>query len=70
MYAKVEVNGKDRHSLYEALVGGKSPVKGNIKWNFTKILVDRGGKPIKRFSPLSSPSSGKLRNAIKEALGE
>tara|TARA_B100001123_G_C14992211_1_gene900044 strand:+ start:192 stop:728 length:537 start_codon:yes stop_codon:yes gene_type:complete len=70
MYAKVEVKGRDMHSLYEELVGGKSPINGSIKWNFTKILTDRGGKPIKRFSPLTSPTSNKIRKAIKEALGQ
>jgi len=70
MYGKIEVNGAGRHPLYEALVGAKSPVKGNIKWNFTKILVDRDGKPVERFGPLTSPTSGKLRKAIVRELGE
>lgn len=70
MYSKIEVNGAGRHSLYETLVGKDSPTKGNIKWNFTKILVGRDGKPIDRFGSLTSPSSTKLRKAIEKALEE
>ena len=70
MYSKIEVNGAGRHSLYETLVGKDSPTKGNVKWNFTKILVGRDGKPIDRFGSLTSPSSSKLRKAIENALEE
>ncbi len=70
MYPKIDVNGAGRHSLYETLVGKDSPTKGNVKWNFTKILVGRDGKPIDRFGSLTSPSSTKLRKAIEKALEE
>ena len=68
MYAKLSVNGTDRHPLYETLVGEASETKGKVKWNFTKILVSRDGKPIARFGSLTFPSSGKLRKAIEKAL--
>ena len=34
-----------------------------IKWNFTKFLIDAGGKPVKRFSPVTKPEAieGKIR---------
>jgi glutathione peroxidase len=70
MFSKIEVNGATRHPLYETLVGKDSPTKGNVKWNFTKILVGRDGKPIDRFGSLTSPSSSKLGKAIEKALGE
>jgi glutathione peroxidase len=70
MFSKIEVNGSARHPLYETLVGKDSPTKGNVKWNFTKILVGRDGKPIDRFGSLTSPSSSKLGKAIEKALGE
>jgi len=70
MYSKIEVNGAGRHSLYETLIGKDSPTKGNVKWNFTKILVGRDGKPIDRFGSLTSPASTKLRKAIEKALEE
>ena len=70
MFSKIEVNGTARHPLYESLVGNDSPTKGNVKWNFTKILVGRDGIPIDRFGSLTSPSSSKLRKAIEKALEE
>ena len=68
MYSKISVNGPERHPLFESLVGDKSPTKGKVKWNFTKILVSRNGKPIARFGSLTFPSSGKLRKAVEKAL--
>lgn len=68
MYAKIEVKGSGMHPLYASLTGKASATKGGIKWNFTKILVDRVGKPIVRFGSLTSPSSRKLRAAVEQAL--
>ena len=56
MFSKIEVNGKNAHPLYKYL---KQELKGfitnEIKWNFTKFLVDANGKPVKRFSPNTEP---------------
>lgn len=56
MFSKVDVNGADAHPIYKYL---KSQLRGflvsRIKWNFTKFLIDKNGKPIKRFSPTSKP---------------
>ena len=68
MYSKIKVNGPDRHPLYEGIIGDKGPLKGNIKWNFGKILLGKDGKPIDRFGSMTSPSSKKLIQAIEEAL--
>ena len=68
MYSKIDVNGKDRHPIFKELIGKGSPVAGNIKWNFTKILVGKDGKPIKRFGSLTSPTSKKLLREIEQAL--
>ena len=70
MYSKIKVKGEGIHPLYELLTGKDSPTKGNVKWNFTKILVGREGKPIDRFGSLTSPSSSKLRKVIEKALVE
>lgn len=55
LFAKISVNGQEEAPLYTFL---KSKQKGflnaNIKWNFTKFLIDRNGEVIKRFSPLTS----------------
>ena len=40
---------------------------GRIKWNFTKFLVGRDGKPLKRFAPMTTPE--KMEGAIVAALG-
>lgn len=68
MFSKIDVNGSDAHPIYKFL---KSEVKNgilgsSIKWNFTKFLVDKNGKPVKRFAPTTTPD--KLRNDILELL--
>ena len=68
MYAKIEVKGPGIHPLYKTLTAKDSPTKGSVKWNFFKFLVGRDGKPIVRFSSLTSPSSGRLRKAVEKAL--
>lgn len=57
MFDKVEVNGKDAHPLYKYLTSSAPGVLGteNIKWNFTKFLVDRQGKVFKRYAPNVEP---------------
>ncbi|MDE0819897.1 MAG: glutathione peroxidase [Opitutales bacterium] len=64
MFSKLSVNGADRHPLYKFLLGDKS----RVKWNFTKILVDRDGNVVGRFGSLTSPSSKKLATAMDRAL--
>jgi glutathione peroxidase len=59
MFAKIEVNGAGAHPLYSHL---KSSAKGllgseSIKWNFTKFLVDRSGKVLKRYAPQDKPEA-------------
>jgi glutathione peroxidase len=70
MYSKVDVNGENRHPIFEELIGKGSPVAGNIKWNFTKILVSKDGRPIERFGSLTSPTSKKVIREIEEALNK
>ena len=64
MFSKVSVKGPDRHSLYDFLLGEK----GKIKWNFSKILVDRNGRVVDQFGSLTSPSSQKLILSIERSL--
>ena len=52
MFAKIDVNGSEAHPLYQFL---KKEKGGDIKWNFTKFLVDNKGEVIKRFSPITKP---------------
>jgi glutathione peroxidase len=57
MFAKIEVNGERAHPLYEYLKDAKPGLLGseNIKWNFTKFLIDRGGEPVARYAPQTKP---------------
>ncbi|QZY29204.1 glutathione peroxidase [Nocardioides coralli] len=67
MFAKVDVNGDDAHPLFDWLKQEKSGLLGAaIKWNFTKFLVGRDGRVVKRFSPTAEPAS--LADQIEEAL--
>ena len=68
MFDKVEVNGDNRHELYTALAGKDSPFPGDIKWNFNKFLVGKGGKIIKRFDSKVTPESEELVKAVEAAL--
>ena len=56
MFSKIEVNGENTHPIYKFL---KSKLKylfgSRIRWNFEKFLIDRNGKPIKRFAPWVKP---------------
>lgn len=67
MFAKVDVNGNDTHPLFEYLKNSVFNLFGkNIKWNFTKFLVDKNGNPVKRFAPMVKPE--KLEKAIEKML--
>ena len=68
MFDKIEVNGPNRHPLYAALAGEGSPFPGDIKWNFTKFLVGRDGKIVKRFESKTAPDSAEVTAAIESAL--
>lgn len=56
MFAKVDINGPNTHPLFAFLKQKKSGfLSDDIKWNFTKFLVNQQGKVIKRFSPATTP---------------
>ncbi len=69
MFAKIEVNGSGAHPLWKWLKKEKGGLLGidAIKWNFTKFLVGRDGRPLKRYAPTDTPES--LRKDIEAALG-
>jgi glutathione peroxidase len=68
LFDKIDVNGEKRHPLYVALAGADSPFAGNIKWNFTKFLVGRDGKILKRFESRTTPDAPEVVQAIEGAL--
>lgn len=58
MFAKIDVNGSDAHPLYQWLRSQKGGVLGDkIKWNFTKFLVDRSGRVVRRYAPTVKPDA-------------
>lgn len=70
MFSKIDVNGENTHPLYAFL---KSNVKGifgteDIKWNFTKFLVDKNGNVLKRFAPQTTPED--IAKDIEELLNK
>lgn len=55
---KVEVNGANEHPMFKFLKGeAKGLITNSIKWNFTKFLIDREGRVVKRFSPATKPEA-------------
>ena len=68
MMAKINVNGSDAHPLYQWLTAEAPGILGikGIKWNFTKFLVGRDGRVIKRYAPQDSPE--KITKDIEAAL--
>jgi glutathione peroxidase len=59
LFAKIEVNGANAHPLYRWLKHEQAGVLGTeaIKWNFTKFLVDRSGRVVKRYAPQVAPEA-------------
>ena len=56
MFMKIDVNGENADPLYKYLKNKLHGTLGNeIKWNFTKFLLDRNGEPFKRYAPTVKP---------------
>ena len=68
MMAKVDVNGSQAHPLWKWLTREAPGILGSqsVKWNFTKFLVGRDGKVLKRYAPTDTPDS--MRRDIEAAL--
>ena len=68
MMAKVDVNGEQAHPLWQWITGEAPGLLGSkaIKWNFTKFLIGKDGRVIKRYAPTDAPDS--LRSDVEAAL--
>ena len=67
VFSKIEVNGQGAHPLFQFLTKQTAETQtGDIKWNFTKFLVDRNGNVIERFEPAVKPET--LVPTIKRLL--
>jgi glutathione peroxidase len=71
MFAKIDVNGADRHPLYAFLTAQPTQPDGpgDIQWNFAKFLIDRSGKVVARFAPPTKPVSEEIVAPIEKLLG-
>lgn len=71
MMSKISVKGADQAPLYQYLTDiVKNPTYGGeIKWNFTKFLIDRNGMIVNRFEPKTEPGDAEVVAAIEAALG-
>jgi glutathione peroxidase len=70
MLAKVSVKGDDECALYKYLTSKETNPKfgGDIKWNFTKFLINRKGEVVARFDPKTDPQSEEVMKAIEMEL--
>lgn len=70
LFSKIDVNGDERHPVYEFLTAQETQPDGpgDITWNFAKFIVDKQGAVVGRFDPAMEPTSKELTTAIEEAL--
>lgn len=68
LFDKIDVNGKNKSSLYSILTDNKVTGKGDIKWNFEKFLVDKNGNVVARFPSNVEPTSEKLISVLETEL--
>ncbi|MFA1545424.1 glutathione peroxidase [Actinomadura chokoriensis] len=67
---KIEVNGDQRHPLYQDLVGAPDAegYTGDIRWNFEKFLIAPDGSVAARFAPQTEPEAAEVTAAIEQNL--
>ncbi|MCP2255411.1 glutathione peroxidase [Prauserella aidingensis] len=70
MFAKIDVNGEERHPLYRELVtfADADGEAGDVQWNFEKFLVRGDGTPLARFRPRTDPEAPEIVAAIEREL--
>ena len=68
LFAKIDVKGPTAHPLFKQLTKEAPGFLGSkrIKWNFTKFLVDRNGRIVKRFAPTVTPD--KIESWVRKLL--
>jgi len=70
MFAKIDVNGRSAHPLYQYLTSRDTNPEfaGRITWNFNKFLLDRNGRVVARFGSRVEPEDPEVTAAIEELL--
>jgi glutathione peroxidase len=67
IFAKIDVNGVKTDPLFAFLKKQKKGLlSNNIKWNFTKFLVDQNGQVVERYGPTTEPL--KMENDLEKLL--
>lgn len=67
IFEKIDVNGSKTHPVFKFLKRKLPGIFGNfIKWNFTKFVIYKNGKPLKRFAPITKPEE--METFIKSVL--
>jgi glutathione peroxidase len=66
MFEKTDVNGEHAHPIFNYLKNALPGIGKDIKWNFTKFVINKDGKPVKRYAPITK--SEKLEPFIKKLL--
>lgn len=69
LFSKISVKGEDMHPLY-AFLTKESPFPGDIRWNFTKFLVDAKGQVVARFETKTDPLADPVVEKIEGMLNE
>ena len=70
MFEKIEVNGADRHPIYDELTAfpDADGETGDIQWNFEKFVLGPDGKILARFRPMTTPDDPAVLAVIEESL--
>lgn len=67
LFSKINVKGENIHPLYKHLTTQKN-FEGDVKWNFSKILINKKGEVIARFATKTKPDAEEVTDKIKQAL--
>ncbi|WP_438433857.1 glutathione peroxidase [Gorillibacterium sp. sgz500922] len=70
LFAKIDVKGPEAHPLFRHLTQEAPGLFGSrtIKWNFTKFLIDRDGRVVRRFAPKDTPD--KIEASVRKLLAD
>jgi glutathione peroxidase len=70
LFEKIEVNGDNRHPLYDELTPAADAEghTGDIRWNFEKFLISPDGEVVARFNPTVTPEDPALVAAVEEQI--
>ena len=68
LFDKIKVLGEEKSPLYELLTNNDVTEAGDIKWNFEKFVISKGGKIVARFISKIKPTDEQITNMIEQEL--